>query len=539
MTDQIPAGADSLIYARVSTEEQARKNFSIPHQLERCREYATRAGFIVAAELSDDETGAHLERTNLERLRDMIRTRAIKRVIVWRQDRIARDELGYFTLRAEFKRYNVELHVVTRGGKAEGLYANLEAVLDADERGRIAERTSRGRADKARRGKIVGNGPPPFGYIRQGDREAITWAIDDQAADTVRRIFHLYVVEQLSLSAVAAQLTAEGRPTPSDRRPEVRRKRGPGLWNRETVRWTLANPTYTGVFYAYRHQQPRGDTPKKRPTPTIRPASEWVPIPVPQIVDPDLYTKAQQRLASAPALSFRNTKRHYLVARHIRCSCGRGATASTSSLTGYNRQQYSYYSCNSRRRGKADKHAGPPCDVPPFRADAVDALVWAWIENDILNPPALRRGLNAYDAKRAEAQQPADPTAERRNRRDQLLEQRDRLNRAYLAGAMDFTTEYQPLKADLDRQLAEIERLLLDANSQPTTTKSSRAEALLMVETIVEEYGEEIHHAEKDDRRFFVDRLEIVITMLLRDGEKWLRLRSNALDYEVEKPLST
>lgn len=527
--------SDSLIYARVSTDEQAKKGYSIPSQLEQCHRYADSHGYTVALELSDDETGAILERDNLTRLRDLIKTGAIKRVIVWRQDRLARDELTYFTLRSEFRRHGVELHAVTRGGKVDGLYASLEAVLDADERLRIAERTAQGRLSKAKRGKLVGSGPPPYGYTRSGEGEQIVWTIDDDAARVVRLIFRWYVEQRLSHAEIAARLTAQHEPTPSDKRPEVQRKRGPGQWNRETVRWILRNPTYTGIFYAYRTMQPKGDQPKKRPPVRLRPPSEWIPISVPQIVDQELFNAAQRRLAAAPALAFRNTKREYLVARRVRCQCKRAATASTSSLSGRNRKRYAYYSCNSRRRGKADRDVGVSCDVPPFRADVVDARVWSIVRERILVRDELRLWLTRSDALKA-AQQKTDPLAEKRERRDQLVAQRDRLNTAYLSGVMSFD-EYEPHKRRLDNQITEIERELLPEQLAPS--RPPRAAALLLVETLIDDYRDDIEHADFALKRFILDRLEIVVTLRIVDGEKRLIVRSDALDVEGEFPLSS
>lgn len=537
MSSDLPLGADSLIYARVSTEEQAKKDFSIPRQFTQCRQYAARHGFVVALELSDDETGAILERPNIERIRDLIKTRAIKRVIVWRQDRIARDELGYFTLRAEFKRFGVELHAVNRGGPVGGLYASLEAVLDADERTRITERTSTGRREKAKRGKIVGNGPPPFGYTRTGAGENIAWQIDPESAHTVRLIFHLYTAEQLSADRIAVRLTELGRPTPSDRRPEVRRKRGPGQWTRETVRWTLRNPAYTGVWFAYRTEQPKGDRPKKRPPKQIRNPSEWIPIAIPQIVEPEVFEQAQARLAQAQALGFRNTKAEYLVGRRIRCSCGRSATGRASSLSGYNKTRHFYYTCRSRHQSAADRGTGEPCDMPIFRAADVDAAVWKWVREEVLDRKALRIGLDEYDQAQARARGPAtDPRVERETRRQALIEQRDRINFAFMQGVMTFG-EYQPLKRGLDQQIAEIERfLLITTTTEPKPpSRASRTAALLLVETIIDEYGRELDEATYPTKRFIIDQLNIRVTLRHVDGQKKILIRSEPLDLEAER----
>lgn len=516
--------SETIVYARVSTEEQARKGFSIPAQLDQCRAYCARNGFAVGLELADDETGAILARDGLTRLRDLVRAGAVRRVVVWRQDRLARDELGYFTLRAEFRRHGVEVHAVNRGGKVDGLYASLEAVLDADERERIRERTMRGRKDKAIRGNIIGHGPPPYGYTRTGEGEHIAWEIDEAAARVVRQIFELHARALLAPAEIAVRLTAQQAPTPSQRRGAGRIT---ARWNRETIRWILRNTSYAGTFYAYRTRQPRGDRPNKRPAAQITPRAEWIPISVPAIVDRELFDAAQRRLDAAPQLAFRNTKREYLIGRRVHCACGRAATASASSLSGRNTKRYLYYSCNSRRRGKDQPMA--PCVVPPFRADHADATVWAWVSANLLNPEVLHAHLARRDAAR-QARARTDDTAARRAATIERLEAaRVRLNRAYVEGLQSYE-EYAPAKRELDRQLAEITAL-------PPEPPVDAPAGLAFVETLLGEYADEIDQADFALRRFIIDQLDIHVTLRLIDGAKHLTIRADTLDIEAIAPL--
>jgi hypothetical protein len=52
----------AILYARVSTDEQARSGYSLAQQLEALREYAAREGYKVLEEVSDPgHSGASLE----------------------------------------------------------------------------------------------------------------------------------------------------------------------------------------------------------------------------------------------------------------------------------------------------------------------------------------------------------------------------------------------------------------------------------------------------------------------------------------------
>jgi site-specific DNA recombinase len=68
----------TILYARVSTDEQARSGYSLAQQIEALREYATREGFEVLEEIIDPgQSGASLERPGMDRVRDLGRWRRL------------------------------------------------------------------------------------------------------------------------------------------------------------------------------------------------------------------------------------------------------------------------------------------------------------------------------------------------------------------------------------------------------------------------------------------------------------------------------
>ncbi len=53
----------AILYARVSTNEQARSGYSLAQQIEALREYAAREGYDILQEVTDPgQSGASLER---------------------------------------------------------------------------------------------------------------------------------------------------------------------------------------------------------------------------------------------------------------------------------------------------------------------------------------------------------------------------------------------------------------------------------------------------------------------------------------------
>jgi predicted site-specific integrase-resolvase len=66
----VPRGV--ILYARVSTEEQAKSGYSLAQQLEALRGYANREGYEVLEEIRDPrQSGASLERPGMDRVRDL------------------------------------------------------------------------------------------------------------------------------------------------------------------------------------------------------------------------------------------------------------------------------------------------------------------------------------------------------------------------------------------------------------------------------------------------------------------------------------
>src|SRR4028119_1025282 len=63
----------AILYARVSTDEQARSGYSLAQQMEALRGYAAREGYEVLEEVRDPgQSGASLERPGMDRVRDLV-----------------------------------------------------------------------------------------------------------------------------------------------------------------------------------------------------------------------------------------------------------------------------------------------------------------------------------------------------------------------------------------------------------------------------------------------------------------------------------
>src|SRR4051794_23757313 len=94
----------AILYARVSTDEQARSGYSLAQQIEALRAYAVHEGYKVLEEVTDPgQSGASLERPGIDRVRDLVAAGGISVVLAQDRDRFAREPAYHYFLRREFE----------------------------------------------------------------------------------------------------------------------------------------------------------------------------------------------------------------------------------------------------------------------------------------------------------------------------------------------------------------------------------------------------------------------------------------------------
>ena len=87
-----PGPKRAILYARVSTNEQATSGYSLSQQLEALRKYAAREGYEIIDEITDPgRTGATLDRPGLDRMRTLVAAGRVSVVLAQDRDRFARE----------------------------------------------------------------------------------------------------------------------------------------------------------------------------------------------------------------------------------------------------------------------------------------------------------------------------------------------------------------------------------------------------------------------------------------------------------------
>lgn len=378
----------AVIYARVSTDEQAEKGYSLPHQLNECRKYAQYNDLVVVREFTDDFTGAKLERPGFGKLQESLKKNEASVVIVYTADRLSRNVVDFLVLRDSWEKSGIELHYVDRGksqNNFEGLLTDgIFALLAHGERLKIIQRTTDGRHNKAKSNRVVMSGIPPYGYTRVGKRNEAEYVVNETEAEVVRNIFQWYVYGDeengpLSLRGISYRLDQMGI-TPPNYRSHVA-----PCWYPNSVRVILTNYIYTGTTYYGKVKTTNG---KRIP----RPKEEWIPISVPHLalIDQATFELAFARAERNKELAKRNRKRDYLLSGHFRCGkCNKVMFGFLKDPNGKNPQYFYRCSC--------DIHKGIKCDNAKKQISMarVDCAVWDWLSSFLKDEESLSAGIQS------------------------------------------------------------------------------------------------------------------------------------------------
>ena len=107
----------AILYARVSTDEQARSGYSLAQQMEALRAYATREGYEVLEEVTDPgQSGASLERPGMDQVRDLVAAGGVSVVLAQDRDRFSREPAYHYLLQREFEEHSCKLRALNDRG---------------------------------------------------------------------------------------------------------------------------------------------------------------------------------------------------------------------------------------------------------------------------------------------------------------------------------------------------------------------------------------------------------------------------------------
>jgi site-specific DNA recombinase len=306
----------AILYARVSTDEQARSGYSIPDQLGTLRAYAAEQGYEVKEECVDDGwSGADPDRPGLRRVMDLAQAGRAEVVVAIKRDRFFRSRLYRLLMDKDLEEHGVRLEALNDTGNRIG--DGVQDDFAEWEREQITERTTAGRREKARQGKVIASRLPNYGFRFGPDRES--YEVVEEEIVVVRRIFS-ELASRASVNSICTTLDADGVP-PSGK--------GKKNWQRTFVRDCAFDDVYAphtveelkalglspkvcgeldparlyGVWWYNRRETRtvrvplRGGRYRKEKQIRKKPTAEWIPVPVPASGVPrEAVVRARERL---------------------------------------------------------------------------------------------------------------------------------------------------------------------------------------------------------------------------------------------------
>ena len=409
----------TVVYSRVSTDAQERDGTSLETQERACVEHARALGWDVVARFRDTASGYTLERPGLDQVRRLVHDGLVEAVVAYAVDRLSRNQNHIGVVFDDAQKSNVRLDFVTEKFEdtAIGRFILAARAFIAEvEREKIAERTMRGKAERARGGRMPqGTGKGCYGYTYNrstGKREIVP-----EQAEVVRRIFR-EVLEGVPIMTITERLNEDGIPTFSG-----------GFWFPATIHHMLRNPTYTGRT-TYRktvvrqfHDRLSG---RRRRKVELRDEADWIEVvgATPLIVDEATFRGVQEILDDPERLRFGRRDNPYPLSGHLRCRrCGRAMVGQTL------QKRFRYYRC--RRAFAGPRH--DRCDGTYVRAEDLEQVVREEVARVLADPLLIEA-----EYRRREAAS-LDPTAiaDLERQMESIETQRSRLLKLYQLGEID------------------------------------------------------------------------------------------------------
>lgn len=452
-------------YARVSTANQEEEQ-TIKNQLLAMDEYAKKNDLIIVRRYVDEGwSGDIIARPGLDQLRQDAKESKWQGILIYDPNRLARRYFYQELVLEEMKNIGIEVMFVTISSpknQEEKMFHGIRGIFAEYERVKIYERFRLGKLRKLKEGHVLTTEAPyGYRYIQNtyASHKLVShgyYEIDPSEAETVRKIFRWVADEGYSIRQVVLRLQDEHLPPRKSKR---------GVWGTTTIGTILNRKAYIGQAhwgstYAVEPINPLKKEKYRKIRKSSRrkkPEDQWIAnnIPVPPIIDRDLFYRAAARLKENSVLATRNKQYPYLLSGKIRCSCGR-------TRGGLNqRQKYQYYRCNDRIYNFPFP---AKCKSQSINAKISDELVWKHISALMSSPDLMKSHAKRWLEAKKDKSAPLSNIENLKKEIGQLREQEQRFNKAYGAGVLDldklkeYVTPIRDRLTVVEYQLAQSEK---------------------------------------------------------------------------------
>jgi len=324
-----------VIYARVSTSEQAKLGYSLEAQEATLREYAEKndlevINIYIDAGISGKSTKNRPSFN--EMMKEVLNTKSnIDTILIWKLSRLSRrllDTLDIFEILNNHNKRLISVSEMVDSLSPMGkMLVTMHSWVAEMERDSIIDNVKHGMTKKAQSGFC--NGHPPLGY----DIINKMVVVNEEQAVIIKTIFDLYVNKNMGYKAIAIYLNERNITTLKNNK-----------WDVSTIREKIRNPIYAGFIswnklqnYSTQRRKNKNETP-------VFVKGQHEPI-----IDIETWEKSKFRQENSPAKFTRMYPGEFLISGLLRCpDCG-------GPMVGYRRKKqktgtiYRYYQCNNAR----------------------------------------------------------------------------------------------------------------------------------------------------------------------------------------------
>jgi site-specific DNA recombinase len=450
------AALRAALYMRVSTGRQAEHDLSIPDQRSQLKAWCRANGHPVVAEYV--EAGASAGDDRRPSFQQMIERacdgeHAFDLIVVHSYSRFFREAFEQEFYLRKLAKHDVRVVSMTQpvGDETEPVHAMMRKVIalfDEYQSKENAKHVIRSMKENARQGFWNG-ATPPLGYRlieaeKRGAKIKKKPAVDPVEAETVRLIFKLYLLGDGSSGALGVKEIVKWL---NGRGYRTRRGNGFGVGQ---VHKLLTNTIYIG---RWKFNQASSKTRKRKAD------NEIVEIPVPTIIEPDIFEQVQRQLQArspkrqAPRVT---TGPILLTGLAVCATCRGGMTLRTGTSKGG--RVYRYYTCsNCATKGKT------ACKGRSIAMQKLDMLVTEHLLERLFKPERVAVILASLSSHRAEQAAAINGRVTALQR--EMIDAEDKLKRLYCLvedGLTDvdevLKDRLNTLKTDRDRAKAALER---------------------------------------------------------------------------------
>ncbi len=479
------------LYARVSSEQQAEKDLSIPAQLKALKTHVLKRGWDVAREYVDKAESARS--ANRPAFQEMIahtkqKPLPFQGILVWKLSRFARNREDSILYKSLLRKRGVQVISINEqidesptGRLLEGMIESIDEFYSAN----LGQDTRRGMKENAQRGFLNG-APVSFGYRAtfkniNGVKKRVI-EVNENEAPIVKRAFDLFLKGE-GAKNITQKLNADG----------FRNRQGK-LWNKNLIFYLLKNEIYTGTYIWNRFNKTNG-------LKVLNPESEIVRIPNHHapLVEQTVFEHVQQILKErAPEAKShpRAVASQHLLSGLVYCArCGAKMIASTAKSG-----RFIYYACQRKsKEGRAS------CSQKSFNAEKLEPCIVDTIKDRLLTKEILTK-LVCMVCEELENGE-AESETKRVTLKSQLAEVEKKLARYYelIEGSTldlnDVASRIRELNAEKEALIAEIARL----NAQTPRTVAFAKPSEETVTAYVEDLRSTLNEGSIMNRKAFLN----------------------------------